>query len=148
VPWPHGFVGFHGKYINVYPYTARVAGHQRTSFSHNLRSLQARNLIGDKTLVCEESWLDLQLRQGGSSPFPAVRTVSGSTEHPVESVPRALTAGLKRPGSGTTVRSVGEVNVACSMFLLATYLHVVTPNDLSDKEYTNFYSRLATYVCV
>jgi hypothetical protein len=75
----------------------------------------------------------LQQRQEGSSPFPAVRTVSGSRDHPVEGVPRALTAGLKWPGSGTTVRSVGEVNDACSKFLLVIYLHVVTPNDLSDK---------------
>jgi hypothetical protein len=30
VPCPHGLLGFHGKYVNVYPHTARVAGHQHT----------------------------------------------------------------------------------------------------------------------
>jgi hypothetical protein len=32
---PHGLLGFHGKYVDVYPYTARVAGHQHSSYAHN-----------------------------------------------------------------------------------------------------------------
>ena len=67
-----------------------------------------------QTLVCEEPGFDSQHRQEGYSLFHTVRTVSGSTQHPIERVPGALTPGVKRPESGTNVHSIGEVNDACS----------------------------------
>jgi hypothetical protein len=51
VPCPHRLLGFHAKYVNVYPCTVRVAGHQHTSFEKIL-NLMLLYLIGRDRLMC------------------------------------------------------------------------------------------------